>query len=65
VPCGGAQERAQEIGTHDLLRIMRTWATEHHHGNGDIEGFIALANKISGEHLRGFFHRWLFQRGKP
>ncbi len=59
------QALRDKIGTHDLLRIMRTWATEHRHGHGDIEEFIALADKISGEHLRGFFHRWLVQRGKP
>jgi aminopeptidase N len=59
------QALRDKIGTHDLLRIMRTWATEHRHSNGDIEGFIALSNKISGQHLRGFFHRWLFERGKP
>jgi aminopeptidase N len=59
------QALRDKIGTHDLLSIMRTWATEHRHANGDIEGFIALSNKISGQHLRGFFHRWLFDRGKP
>ena len=59
------QALRDKIGTEDLLRILRTWATEHHHANGDIEEFIALADKISGEHLSGFFHRWLFQRGKP
>jgi aminopeptidase N len=59
------QALRDKIGTHDLLRIMRTWATEHRHGHGDIEQFIALADKISGEHLHGFFQRWLFQRGKP
>jgi aminopeptidase N len=59
------QALRDKIGTHDLLRIMRTWATEHRYGHGDIEGFIALSNRISGQHLRGFFDRWLFQRGKP
>jgi aminopeptidase N len=59
------QALRDKIGTQDLLRIMRTWATEHRHGHGDIEEFISLADEISGEHLRGFFHRWLFQRGKP
>jgi aminopeptidase N len=44
---------------------MRTWATEHRYAHGDIEEFIALSNQISGQHLRGFFHRWLFERGKP
>lgn len=59
------QALREKIGTHDLLRILRTWATEHRYGHGDIEDFIALANRVSGEHLRGFFHRWLFERGKP
>jgi aminopeptidase N len=59
------QALRDKIGTRDLLRTMRTWATEHRYGNADIEEFIALANRISGRHLRGFFDRWLFQRGKP
>jgi aminopeptidase N len=59
------QALRDKIGTQDLLRILRTWATEHRYGHGDIEGFIALAERISGEHLRGFFQRWLFERGKP
>ncbi|MBS1887357.1 MAG: M1 family metallopeptidase [Actinobacteria bacterium] len=59
------QALRDKIGTPDLLRILRTWATEHRYGNADIEEFIALANRVSGEPLRGFFHRWLFERGKP
>jgi aminopeptidase N len=59
------QALRDKIGTRGLLRILRAWAAEHHHGNGDIEEFIALADQISGEHLSGFFHRWLFERGKP
>jgi len=59
------QALRDKIGTEDLLKVMRTWATRHRHGHGDIEGFIALANEVSGQHLRGFFHRWLFRRGKP
>jgi aminopeptidase N len=59
------QALRDKIGTRDLLSIMRTWATEHRYAHGDIEEFIALADRISGRHLRGFFHRWLFERGKP
>jgi aminopeptidase N len=59
------QALRDKIGTRDLLRILRTWGAEHRHANGDIEEFIALADQVSGEHLSGFFHRWLFQRGKP
>ncbi len=59
------QALRDKIGTQDLLRIMRSWATENHYGHGDIEEFIALSNRITGRHLNSFFHRWLFQRGKP
>jgi aminopeptidase N len=59
------QALRDKIGTRHLLRIMRTWVTEHRYGHGDIEEFIVLANRISGEHLRDFFNRWLFERGKP
>jgi aminopeptidase N len=59
------QALRNKIGTRDLLRILRAWATDHRHGHGDIEEFIALAGEESGEHLRGFFNRWLFERGKP
>jgi aminopeptidase N len=59
------QALRDKIGTGDLLRILRTWVAEHRYGHGDIEEFIALANQVSGRHLRGFFDRWLFERGKP
>jgi aminopeptidase N len=59
------QALRDKIGTRDLLRILRAWATEHRYGHGDIEEFIALANRTSGEPLSSFFHRWLFERGKP
>jgi aminopeptidase N len=59
------QALRDKIGTRNLVKILRTWATEHRHAHGDIEEFIALAGQVSGEHLRGFFDRWLFQRGKP
>ena len=59
------QALRDKIGTRPLLRILRTWATEHRHANGDIEEFIALADRVSGRNLGSFFHRWLFERGKP
>lgn len=59
------QALRDKIGTRDLLRILRTWAAEHSYAHGDIEEFIALASRISGQHLRGFFDHWLFERGKP
>jgi aminopeptidase N len=55
----------QKVGTRDVLELLRRWATERRYGHGDIEDFIALASEVSGRDLGHFFHRWLFQRGKP
>jgi aminopeptidase N len=55
----------QEVGTRDVLKLLRRWATERRYGHGDIAEFIALASEVSGRDLGPFFHRWLFQRGKP
>jgi aminopeptidase N len=55
----------QKVGTRDVLALLRRWATERRYGHGDIADFIALANEVSGRDLGHFFHRWLFQRGKP
>jgi aminopeptidase N len=59
------QALRNKVGTQDLLRILRAWATENRYGHGDIEGFIALADRLTGQDLSGFFRRWLFERGKP
>jgi aminopeptidase N len=54
-----------EIGTQAMLQVLRTWTSEHRHGNADIEEFIALAERVSGRNLEPLFQRWLYQRGKP
>lgn len=59
------QALREKVGTKLMLRTLRRWATVHHHGNGDIDQFIHLAERISGRDLGPFFQRWLFQRGKP
>jgi aminopeptidase N len=53
------------IGTEPMLRVLRTWAIEHRHGSGDIDEFIAVAERVSGRKLEPLFDRWLYQRGKP
>ncbi len=53
------------IGTPKLLRLLRLWAREHRHGSADTQEFVALAQRVSGQHLRRFFARWLYRPGKP
>jgi aminopeptidase N len=54
-----------EIGTKDLLTLLRRWAAGHAYANADIQQFVELAEGVSGRRLGGFFQRWLYQRGKP
>ncbi|HET7445911.1 MAG TPA: M1 family metallopeptidase [Solirubrobacterales bacterium] len=54
-----------EIGTQKLLQLLRRWAAGHAYASADIKQFIQLAEEVSGRDLGRFFHRWLYQRGKP
>ena len=54
-----------KIGTAEMLKTLRLWATGHRYGNADIGEFIALAEEVSGRDLGPLFQRWLYKRGKP
>jgi aminopeptidase N len=54
-----------KIGTAEMLKILRQWATEHRYGSADIAQFTALAEGVSGRDLQPLFRRWLYERGKP
>jgi aminopeptidase N len=54
-----------KIGTPEMLKVLRRWATEHRYGSAGIDQFVALADEVSGRQLGPFFQRWLYERGKP
>jgi aminopeptidase N len=54
-----------EIGTKELLALLRRWAGGHAYASANIEQFTQLAEEVSGRQLDRFFQRWLYQRGKP
>jgi aminopeptidase N len=54
-----------EIGTDELLELLRRWATGHSYASADIEQFIELAEEVSGRQLDRLFDDWLYHRGKP
>ena len=54
-----------KIGTAEMLKTLRLWASEHRYGNADIDQFVALAEEVSGRDLGPLFQRWLYKRGKP
>jgi aminopeptidase N len=55
----------QKIGTEAMLRVLRTWATDHRYGNATTSEFIDLSEQVAGRPLDNLFQRWLYQRGKP
>jgi lysophospholipase L1-like esterase len=59
------QALRKKMGTELFLGVLGTWTLGHHHGSGDISEFIELAEQVYRRDLDGFFHRWLYQRGKP
>ena len=59
------QALRNRVGDGDFWRILRSWIREQDGGNGSSEEFEALATRISGEDLSGFFTAWLRTAAKP
>ena len=53
------------VGDDAFFTILRRWASQHSGGNGRIEQFIGLAERVSGRQLDDLFDAWLFTSGKP
>jgi aminopeptidase N len=53
------------IGSPDFFRLLRTWVTRHRYGNVTTAQFEALAQRVSGQQLDGFFRVWLWDQRKP
>jgi len=59
------QALREKVGNTTFFAIMRAWAQDNRYGNVTTAEFIALAEQESGMDLTGFFHAWLYQKGKP
>ncbi len=53
------------VGAATMTNILKTWAAQRKGGNGAVTDFEALAARISGQNLGGFFQHWLVDRKKP
>ena len=53
------------VGDQVFFRILRTYAASYRYGNVTTKDFIAVADKVSGQNLRGFFTTWLYAPGAP
>jgi len=59
------QALREKVGDATFFLILKTWYTEHRGGNVTTGDFTALAERISGQKLDGFFKAWLYQEGRP
>ena len=55
----------REVGSTDFFTILRRWATANREGTVSTAGFVALAERVSGEDLDELFDDWLFTAEKP
>jgi aminopeptidase N len=53
------------IGDEAFFRLLKTWVSDNAGGNVTTKRFIALAEKVSGRRLDGFFNAWLYSKTKP
>jgi len=53
------------VGDPAFFSILKTWATEHAHGNATTPEFIALCERISGKRLDTLFRDWLYGTKRP
>jgi aminopeptidase N len=59
------QALRQRVGNADFWRVMRTWGRSNRIGNGSTREFRAVAERVSGANLDGFFNAWFFTPAKP
>ncbi|WP_050515549.1 M1 family metallopeptidase [Streptomyces rimosus] len=54
-----------KIGHAAFDRLERAWVTRHRDGVAGTADFVALASRVSGQDLTGFFHSWLYDTKTP
>jgi aminopeptidase N len=54
-----------KLGDDTFFKIMQTYASQYANKNVTTADFTALAEKISGQDLKDFFQRWLYDKPLP
>ena len=54
-----------QIGAKAMRTLLRDWTRQQAYGVVGTSQFVALAEKVSGENLDGFFQEWLYVAKKP
>ncbi|SEG99023.1 Peptidase family M1 [Nonomuraea solani] len=55
----------KSIGDATFFTLLKAWTAEHRYGYVTTEGFVALAERLSGKDLGPLFDAWLFQPRRP
>ncbi|WP_053227843.1 M1 family metallopeptidase [Solirubrobacter soli] len=53
------------IGDDAFFRLLKQWVRDNAGGTVTTKRFIALAERVSGKQLDGFFDAWLYTKKKP
>ncbi|GHF69151.1 aminopeptidase N [Amycolatopsis bartoniae] len=53
------------VGDAKFFELLKSWAEEHRHGTVTTEEFVAHADAVSGQALRGLFTAWLERPALP
>ncbi|MGH3998080.1 MAG: M1 family metallopeptidase [Pseudonocardiaceae bacterium] len=59
------QALREEVGDEDFFATLRTWATERRNGNGSVQEFLAVIERVSGEQVDDVAQAWLFTPARP
>ncbi|MGH3916662.1 MAG: M1 family metallopeptidase [Pseudonocardiaceae bacterium] len=53
------------VGDEDFFAVLRAWATERRGGNGTVEDFLAVVERVSGEQVDDIADTWLLRPERP
>jgi aminopeptidase N len=53
------------VGDENLAAAFRSWTTERAGGNGSVQDFLAVVERVSGKKVDGIAQTWLFAPTRP
>ena len=58
------QALRQRIGDRAFFTLLRRWAATYRYRSATTPDFVRMAERVSHQNLDGFFHTWLYKKGK-
>ncbi|MGH3871896.1 MAG: M1 family metallopeptidase [Pseudonocardiaceae bacterium] len=53
------------VGDEDFFAALRAWTAERRNGNGSVEDFLAVVERVSGKQVDDVAQAWLFSPTRP